>query len=66
MVIDHLENGYVARYKDAEDLARGIAWALDYPDKKRLSDTCMEKVKREYAEEVVAQRYMQLYEELLK
>lgn len=65
-MIDHLENGYVARYKDAEDLARGIAWALDYPDKKRLSDACVEKVKREYAEDVVAQRYMQLYEELLK
>lgn len=65
-MIDHLENGYVARYKDAEDLARGIAWALDYPDKKQLSDACVEKVKREYAEDVVAQRYMQLYEELLK
>ena len=33
-MIDHKSNGYVAEYKSAEDLARGIRWVLeeaDYP-----------------------------------
>lgn len=65
-MIDHKRNGYVADYKDAEDLARGIRWVLDYPDKARLSEACVEKVQREYAEEVVAKRYIDLYNELVK
>jgi hypothetical protein len=27
-MIDHKENGYVADYLDAEDLARGIYWTI--------------------------------------
>ena len=65
-MIDHKRNGYVADYKDAEDLARGIRWVLDYPDKARLSEACVEKVQREYAEEVVVKRYIDLYNELVK
>jgi glycosyltransferase involved in cell wall biosynthesis len=30
-LIKHKENGYLARYKDAEDLARGIEWVISQP-----------------------------------
>ena len=33
-MIDHLKNGYVAKYKDTNDLAVGIKWIID----KRLFD----------------------------
>ena len=65
-IIDHQINGYLANYKDAADLANGIRWVLDYPDKKVLSEACVKKVKENYAEEVVAARYKELYEQLLK
>lgn len=64
-MIDHLENGYVAKYQDAEDLARGIRWVIDYPDKVSLTSACVEKVRRCYAEEVVSGQYIRLYQELL-
>ena len=65
-MIDHKQNGYLANYKDADDLAAGIQWVLDYPDKEALSKACVEKVKRCYSEEVVAGQYKALYEKLLK
>ncbi len=63
-MIDHQLNGYVAKYMDADDLAKGIRWVLDYPDKQKLSSACIEKVTRCYAEEVVAKQYMHLYQEI--
>ena len=64
-IIDHKQNGYLANYKDADDLAAGIQWVLDYSDKEALSKACVEKVKRCYSEEVVAGQYKALYEKLL-
>ena len=64
-MIDHKQNGYLANYKDADDLAAGIRWVLDYPDREALSKACVEKVKRCYSEKVVAEQYKALYEKLL-
>ena len=64
-MIDHLQNGYVAEYKSAEDLANGIRWVLEHSDKDSLSKACVEKVKRCYAEEIVAKQYIRLYQDLL-
>ncbi|MDF9830956.1 glycosyltransferase family 4 protein [Parabacteroides sp. PF5-6] len=65
-MIDHQANGYVARYKDPKDLAAGILWVLENREAKTLSSACLEKVERSYSEAVVAGRYMNLYEALLK
>ena len=64
-MIDHLQNGYVARYKDAEDLAQGIIWVLDHPHPQQLSEACVEKVKTHYSEEVIARKYIDLYRTLM-
>lgn len=64
-MIDHMENGYVAKYADEEDLARGIEWVLNYPDKKRLSESCLSKVLKDYAEDVVSKQYLELYKKIL-
>ena len=53
-IIDHLQNGYLAKYKDVEDLARGIMWVLDHPEPAELSRVCREKVLSKYQESVVA------------
>lgn len=65
-MIDHLKNGYVAQSRDVADLAQGIRWVLDYPDKEALSSACLKKVKANYAEEVVAGKYIALYRRLLR
>ena len=65
-IIDHKKNGYLARYKDAGDFAEGIRWVLNYPNPEELADACMKKVRTEYSETVVAEKYTALYKELLR
>ncbi len=60
-MIDHKENGYVARLKDAEDLAEGIRYVLSPENHERLSKVAREKVMRCYSEESVAKRYVEVY-----
>lgn len=66
-MIDHLQNGYVARYKDAASLAEGIAWILDKDTNgAELSRRCIHKVQTAYAQQHVAKRYLEVYEEAMK
>ena len=60
-MIDHRANGYVAEYKSAEDLARGIRWVLEEADYDALSRNAREKVLDSYSEHVVAQQYLSLF-----
>lgn len=65
-IIDHQVNGYLAEYKNAADLANGIEWVLNHPNKKELADASVTKVQTHYAEPVVARQYIKLYTSLLK
>lgn len=64
-MIDHKINGYVAKYKNAKNLADGIDWVLSHGDHSSLSRLCTEKVFQNYKEEVIADRYISLYDNLL-
>ncbi len=57
-MIDHKENGYVARYKDAQDLAEGIRYVIAKENHARLSRAARNKVIRCYSEEAVASKYL--------
>ncbi len=65
-LIDHEQNGYLARPFEPADLARGIAWVLE-DDRRRggLSERARGKVEREFAMEKVAARHRELYREIL-
>ena len=63
--IDHKKNGYVAAYRDAEDLARGIRWVLCEADATELSAQCQAKVARNYSQSAVAMRYTEVYNQAL-
>ena len=60
-MIDHLENGYLANYKDSEDLAKGILYVLDEKNHQRLADNARKKIILCYGEEAVASRYIEIY-----
>ena len=51
--IDHKRNGYVAEYRNADDLARGIR------------DECVRKVSQCYSQQSVALRYMDVYQQAM-
>jgi len=56
-MIDHLTNGYVARYRDASDLAEGIRYVLSHD----LRAAAHDKAAQAYSETAVAQEYIKLY-----
>ena len=64
-MIDHRQNGYVAEYRDADDLAAGIRWVLEEADSNALSSQAMRKVHTNYSEQSVAMRYTEVYYEAM-
>lgn len=63
IVTEHLKNGYIARYLDHEDIARGIMWGLKaIPPYERLHESVGER----FSSTSVARRYIDLFESLLK
>lgn len=66
-IVDSQQNGYLATAYDPEDLARGIAWILENPERwQRLSVCARAKVEREFTIERQAQTYLKLYEDILE
>ena len=66
-LIGRNERGYIARYGDNEDLAKGIGWVLDMDDKDgRLRKAARAHALNCYSLETIAKRYAALYEELLQ
>ena len=65
-IVDHKINGYLAKPFESEDLADGIEWVLNASNYDELCLNAREKVVREFDSEVVAKKYIKLYEEILK
>ena len=63
--IDHQKNGYVAVYRDADDLAKGIRWILTEADYQALSANAIHKVAQHYSQQSVTMRYLDVYHEAL-
>ena len=57
-MIDHLQNGYVARYRQTDDLAAGIRYVLSHD----LRQSARLKAASAYDETSVAQQYIKLYQ----
>jgi len=65
-MIDHKQNGYLARPIDDSGLAFGIKWVLEDEDRrKELSVRAVNKTQREFTTQKVANRYSALYWEIL-
>ena len=63
--IDHKKNGYVAEYRNAEDLAHGINWILNESDYKALSENAIHKVTHLYSQQSVALKYQEVYQQAM-
>jgi len=63
--IDHQKNGYVAVYRDAADLAKGIAWVLQEADYESLSQQAVHKVTQCYSQQNVALKYLDVYQQAM-
>jgi glycosyltransferase involved in cell wall biosynthesis len=63
--IDHKRNGYVAEYRDADDLARGVRWILFEADYDQLSQEAVRKVAHNYSQQSVAISYLDVYHQAM-
>ena len=63
--IDHQKNGYVAEYRNADDLAHGISWILNEADYKALSENAIHKVAHNYSQQSVAMKYLDVYHQAM-
>ncbi|MBQ8502273.1 MAG: glycosyltransferase family 4 protein [Bacteroides sp.] len=65
-MIDHGTNGYVAKYRSAADLARGMLHILSATDYDTLCKEAVRKAHTEYSEANVVRQYIQLYNHLIE
>ncbi|MBR1768472.1 MAG: glycosyltransferase family 4 protein [Prevotella sp.] len=63
--IDHKRNGYVAEYRNSDDLARGIRWILSEADYDQLSQEAVRKVAHSYSQQSVAISYLDVYHQAM-
>jgi glycosyltransferase involved in cell wall biosynthesis len=64
-LITHKNNGYLAKPFDTSDLADGIKWVLDNDKYEDLCISAREKVMQEFDSQVVADKYISLYQDIL-
>ena len=65
-MVDHLSNGYLADLKSVDDLIKGIRWVKNHPEISLLKENGRKKVLDNYSQEVIAEKFFSLYNELLK
>ena len=54
-------NGFLAKYKSAESLAKGMKWVLFDANYDELSKNARQKVMDDYSEKVVLEQYLEVY-----
>ena len=65
-MINHQQNGYLAKHFDVEDLASGIAWVLEDEERlQKLGVNGREKVEQNYTLEIQANNYLSLYQDII-
>ena len=61
-IVNHLRTGYIAKYEEPSDMAKGIEWAINAPvTRQQLHD----EVERKFAASKIARQFIALFESLL-
>jgi glycosyltransferase involved in cell wall biosynthesis len=65
--VNHKENGYIAEYKNQEDLTNGLRWLLKLnPEEiKTISLNCSTRVRDNFSLDLMAKNYFNLYQKVL-
>lgn len=64
-MIDHQQNGYLAKERDTNDLADGIDWCLSHNADNSLGQKSRATVMERFTYEAVGKQYLQLYQSLV-
>nr|WP_320057205.1 glycosyltransferase [uncultured Bacteroides sp.] len=64
-LIKHKQTGYLANYKDCDDLAAGIEWALSNKSNKEIIDGMREHIIRNFSYDVVVEKHLNFYSQIV-
>lgn len=64
-MIDHKENGYLAKPFESQDLAKGIDWVLQNEKYQQISHNAREKVVQCFDSGLIAEKYIELYKTVI-
>ena len=66
-MIEHQQNGYLAKPFDIDDLARGITWVLEDEERlQKLGSNGREKIEQNFSLEIQAYNYLSVYKDISK
>ncbi len=64
-MIEHQQNGYLAKPFDTDDLAYGIKWIIEHENYQQLCDNARQKVLNTFDNKIVVKQYIDLYRSVL-
>ena len=64
-MVKHLENGYLAKYENATDLADGIEWLFLHEEREVIQKEARRTILNHFAPTVIATKHEELYLDLL-
>ncbi len=65
-IIDHKKNGYLAEFKNINDLAQGIKWCLENNFEGELSGNAIHKITTHFSYPIIGNEFEKLYRKLDK
>ncbi|MET3112883.1 glycosyltransferase involved in cell wall biosynthesis [Pedobacter sp. CG_S7] len=65
-MVKHLQNGYLAAYKSAVELANGMEWLYRLQDKEAIQKEARRTILTAFSPEVIAKEHLNLYKSLLE
>jgi glycosyltransferase involved in cell wall biosynthesis len=64
-MVQHEYNGYLAKYRSAESFADGMEWIIKHPEKEKLQQQARQMVMDNFAEDIIADKHIKLYHDML-
>ena len=64
-MVEHKTNGYLAKYRSSADLAAGINWVFEHPERELLRSNARNYVVDNFSEKEIANRHAELYHSLM-
>lgn len=65
-MVQHQQNGYLAEYRSSKSFAEGMEWVINHTDQAALQQQAREAVMNKYAENLIAEKHISLYQQVLQ
>lgn len=64
-MVQHLENGYLAGYQSADDLANGMEWLYHHQNPEEIQKEARRTILTQFSPTIIAEKHLLLYQSLI-